>query len=64
MFKLYGCQAGGRQFYEVLWRDAVFQNTRLHILDNVLYFYLQAEIVAKTHINVIKRGRTCSKKLK
>jgi hypothetical protein len=40
----------------------VFQNTRPHILDDVLYFYFQAQIIAKNHINVIKRVRKRNKK--
>ena len=58
MFQLCGCE-----FYEVLWRDAVFQNTRRHILDEVLYFYFQAQIVTRNDINVTSRGRTRSKNL-
>ena len=53
VFQLCGCQDGGCEFYEVLWRDAVFQNTRRHILDDVLYFYFQAQIVAENRINII-----------
>ena len=54
MFWMCSCQDGACEDYEVLRRDAVFQNAPRHILDDVPYLYFQAQNITKNHINVIR----------